>query len=100
MGDNEFDGMLMNIAERRRGIDPLLDSVFGFLRRRTDFFKGAGLDHAEKTVMESFKKHAAIAERDIAKEKKKEAEQKKKRRKRRQARRLPTPMAMVCSSRR
>merc|ERR1711907_507900 len=76
--ESEFDGMLMNIAERRRGIDPLLDSVFGFLRRRTDFFKGASVEQAEKTVMESFKKHAAIAEREIAKEKKKEQEKKKK----------------------
>jgi len=76
--ESEFDGMLMNIAERRRGIDPLLDSVFGFLRRRTDFFKGATMDHAETTVMNSFKKHAALAEREIAKEKKKEQEKKKK----------------------
>jgi len=68
--------MLMNIAERRRGIDPLLDSVFGFLRRRTDFFKGASIDTAEKTVMDSFKKHAALAEQAIAKEKAAEAKKK------------------------
>ena len=37
----EFDGLMMNLAERKRGIDPMLDAVFGFLRRRTDFFKGA-----------------------------------------------------------
>ena len=40
MAAEEFDGMLMNIAERKRGIEPMLDTVFGFLRRRTDFFKG------------------------------------------------------------
>ena len=38
--ESEFDGLLMNVAERRRGIEPMLDTVFGFLRRRTDFFKG------------------------------------------------------------
>jgi len=75
--EDEFDGLLMNIAERRRGIDPMLDCVFGFLRRRTDFFKGVSTERAEKTVMEAFRKHASIAERDIAKEKK-EAEKKRK----------------------
>jgi len=75
--ETEFDGLMMNMAERRRGIEPMLDVVFGFLRRRTDFFKGAAMDTAEKTVMDAFRKHASIAERDLAKEKK-EAEKKKK----------------------
>lgn len=75
--ESEFDGMLMNIAERRRGIDPLLDSVFGFLRRKTDFFKGASsIAAAEKTLMESFKKHVALAEQEMAKEKAKEQKKK------------------------
>merc|ERR1712159_332653 len=73
----EFDGFLMNIAERQRGIDPMLDVVFGFLRRRTDFFKGATSDTARKTVMDSFEKHLSLAEQAAAKEKK-EAEKKKK----------------------
>jgi len=76
MDDAEFDGFLMNIAERKRGIDPMLDVVFGFLRRRTDFFKGATSETAEKTVMDSFRKHLSIAEQQAAKEKK-EAEKKK-----------------------
>jgi len=76
--ENEFDGLLMNIAERRRGIDPMLDSVFGFLRRRTDFFKGASMEKAEQTVMDAFRKHASIAEQEVAKEKAKEEKKRKK----------------------
>jgi len=76
MGDADFDGMFMQVAERRRGIEPLFDSFFGFLRRRTDFF-GAGSDKAEATVMQAFKKHLALAEQENA-VKEKEAEDKKK----------------------
>jgi len=77
MGDADFDGMFMQVAERRRGIEPLFDSFFGFLRRRTDFFKGEGSDKAETTVMQAFKKHLALAEQENA-VKEKEAEDKKK----------------------
>jgi len=76
MGDADFDGMFMQVAERRRGIEPLFDSFFGFLRRRTDFF-GAGSDKAEATVMQAFKKHLALGEQENA-VKEKEAEDKKK----------------------
>merc|ERR1712166_1496340 len=75
-GDADFDGMFMQVAERRRGIEPLFDSFFGFLRRRTDFF-GAGSDKAEATVMQAFKKHLALGEQENA-VKEKEAEDKKK----------------------
>ena len=51
MDDAEFDGFLMNIAERKRGIDPMLDVVFGFLRRRTDFFKGANPPDSRATSL-------------------------------------------------
>merc|ERR1712146_828178 len=80
---NEFDGLLMNIAERRRGIDPMLDSVFGFLRRRTDFFKGVETKgRAEEAVMNAFRKHQELAEREEAKKKK---EQKKKEKEKKKA---------------
>jgi len=38
--DDRFDGMYMNVAQTARGIEPLLDTVFSFLRRKTDFFAG------------------------------------------------------------
>ncbi|CEG48892.1 Nuclear distribution protein NUDC [Plasmopara halstedii] len=38
---DRFDSMLLTIAQSQRGIEPLLDTVFSFLRRKTDFFSGA-----------------------------------------------------------
>ena len=57
-----------------KGIEPLLDNLFSFLRRKTDFFVGASPQIIEETVMKVIKKHAAIsdkaeAEKKIAKEK-------------------------------
>ena len=34
----KFDGFFMSIAQQHQGIDSLLDSFFGFLGRKTDFF--------------------------------------------------------------
>lgn len=36
--DNRFDGILMSIIQQKGNIDGFFDSVFGFLRRNTDFF--------------------------------------------------------------
>jgi len=38
--DQRFDGFYLNLIQQARGIDPLLDSMFSFLRRKTDFFAG------------------------------------------------------------
>ena len=67
----------MNIAQQQRGIEPLLDTVFSFLRRKTDFFSGASPDVVEKTVLASVKKHMSLAKRDAAYQKKKAEEKKK-----------------------
>lgn len=38
--DDRFDGLYLNIANQAQGIEPLLDTVFSFLRRKSDFFAG------------------------------------------------------------
>lgn len=38
--DERFDGLYATIASQTQGIEPLLDSMFSFLRRKTDFFNG------------------------------------------------------------
>ncbi len=40
--EEQFDGMLLTIASRQEGgIETFLETVFGFLARKTDFFTGA-----------------------------------------------------------
>lgn len=34
----QFDGILMTVLQKGQGISNFLDSVFGFLQRKTDFF--------------------------------------------------------------
>ncbi|KAL9187608.1 hypothetical protein ACHAXT_005986 [Thalassiosira profunda] len=78
--DDRFDGLYVQIANQTRGIEPLLDSVFSFLRRKSDFFAGPpgsgdqGTQKAVETVHAVLQKHADIYLRD----KKREEEEKRK----------------------
>jgi hypothetical protein len=83
--DDRFDGLLLNLAQQARGIEPMLDVVFGFLRRKTDFFKGppiAGLSEEERlqkaldTVGLSLAKHADIYRTEMTRKKAKDLEKK------------------------
>ncbi|XP_065838530.1 nuclear migration protein nudC-like [Oscarella lobularis] len=68
MGDNEekFDAILISIARQHEGgIEELLDTFFGFLRRKTDFFAGVGKEKAEKMVLAKFREHQKIAQAKI-----------------------------------
>ncbi|KAA0146816.1 hypothetical protein FNF29_07792 [Cafeteria roenbergensis] len=67
MEDPRVDDMLMAIARQHtRGIDQLLDTFFGFLRRKTDFFSGAGEDRAKKAVLDAMSRQFAAAQRSLA----------------------------------
>ena len=74
--------MYMNMAQSQGGIEPLLDSFFGFLRRKTDFFVGAvSEDAAKEQVLKAFAKNKAKADEEArekaAKEKKRKADEEK-----------------------
>lgn len=64
--DERFDGLYLNVAQTTRGIEPLLDTVFSFLRRKTDFFAGPpgsgdqGVEAAIEKVNDVLKKHAQL----------------------------------------
>ena len=67
--DERFDGLYLNVAQTTRGIEPLLDTVFSFLRRKTDFFEGPpgsapneGSAAAVAKVNEVLDKHVRIYE--------------------------------------
>lgn len=79
--DDRFDGLYLTVAQQAQGIEPLLDTVFSFLRRKTDFFNGPpsvggsnsnntaavdGTDAAIRKVHDVLNKHAAIWRADQA----------------------------------
>ncbi|CAI5740652.1 unnamed protein product [Peronospora destructor] len=61
---DRFDSMLLTITQSQRGIEPLLDTVFSFLRRKTDFFTGAEPQVIEDTILKSVRKQASLVEKD------------------------------------
>ncbi|KAF0698956.1 Aste57867_10447 [Aphanomyces stellatus] len=79
MSDDRFDGLLMQMAQQQNGIEPMLSSIFGFLRRKTDFFSGASQDAIEQMVLGVLRKEAGIAERERYDRKMQEEAEKKKR---------------------
>ena len=84
--EERFDGILLSIAQQcEGGVPELMDILFGFLNRKTDFYSG-GLEggQAEKMVLDAFKKHAASAEVVLAEKKKRLAEMERKQKERRE----------------
>jgi hypothetical protein len=76
--DERFDGMFLTIAQQSQGIEPLLDNLFSFLRRKTDFFAGASPAKVEELVLSVIKKHSALSEKtELEKRKEREKEEKK-----------------------
>ena len=49
--DTKFDGGMMSLLQQKGNIDLFFDSVFGFLRRNTDFF--ANQKKAEEIIVNS-----------------------------------------------
>jgi hypothetical protein len=81
--DERFDGLYLNVAQTTRGIEPLLDTVFSFLRRKTDFFKGPpgtppeeGSAAAVAKVNEVLRKHVELYEAERARKQAKEEDKK------------------------
>jgi hypothetical protein len=45
MAQEQFDGILLSIAQQcEGGVQEMLDIIFGFLARKTDFY-ASGIDH-------------------------------------------------------
>jgi len=88
--DSRFDGMYMNVAQTARGIEPLLDTVFSFLRRKTDFFSGGGSsEKAIEKVNEVLQKHVQMYQDEM--ERKEKARINKENKKKREAKKKDEP---------
>ena len=66
MAEDRFDPLFLNVARQHQGIEPLLESFFGFLRRRTDFFTGGSEGQAQRAVLECMKRQEQIARKELA----------------------------------
>lgn len=63
--EGKFDGMFLHIAQQHtEGIEQLLDTFFGFLRRKTDFFTGKGSSYAKTVLMNKFAEHQRLAAKE------------------------------------
>jgi hypothetical protein len=61
--EDRFDGMYLSLTQQCGGINPLFESLFSFLRRKTDFFTESP-DRIEAVVLEQVRKQADIADQD------------------------------------
>ena len=82
MAEEKFDGLLLTLTQQAGGVDGLFESVFSFLRRKTDFFSApGGSEQVHKLVdgilEKNFKQYVADQEKKEREEKKK-AEKKRK----------------------
>jgi hypothetical protein len=66
MGDDRFDSLFMNVAQGANGIEPLMDNLFGFLRRKTDFYT-APPEKIHEMVIKALKKQGEIYDQEQAK---------------------------------
>lgn len=78
-----FDTMLLAMAQQHEGgVPELLDTLFSFLARKTDFYTGGGNKAAENMVMSTFKKYETAAVSAHAKKKAEMEENERKRQER------------------
>jgi len=83
--EEKFDGVLLSIAQEcTGGVQEMLDVIFSFLARKTDFYTGGGDGAAEKLVIEKFKKHGKAAMEEKRKKKMRDEEADRKMRERRE----------------
>lgn len=79
----KYDGILLNVAQQAGSIDGILDTFFGFLQRKTDFFTGGQDEEAAETlVMTYYRKHWKVGQkrRTELQEKNRVADEERKRR--------------------
>jgi len=81
MSDEEkYDGVLLNLATQMEGgVPELLDRMFNFLARKTDFYTGGAKGKARSLVLEAFGKYESVALAKVAEAKAEREEEERKR---------------------
>jgi len=79
MSDEKFDSILLGLAQQHEGgIPSVLDTLFSFLLRKTDFYTGGAPGAAKEMLLKSYSKYESQSE-NMKKQKQKEAEERNKR---------------------
>ncbi|VDK88531.1 unnamed protein product [Onchocerca ochengi] len=82
----KYDVVLLSLAQQMEGgVPQLLDVLFGFLSRKTDFYTGADIMKAREMVLTAFDKHSESAKQAAEEAKKRRAEEQKRLEERRAA---------------
>ncbi|KAM3722256.1 Nuclear migration protein nudC [Dirofilaria immitis] len=82
----KYDVILLSLAQQMEGgVPQLLDVLFGFLSRKTDFYTGADIAKAREMVLKAFDKHSESAKKAAEETKKRRAEEQKRLEERRAA---------------
>jgi len=85
VADEKYDGLLLSMAQGcEGGVQEMLDVIFSFLARKTDFYTGGGEDAARQLVLDKFIKHGESARAEAAKKKARNEEIDRKMRERRE----------------
>jgi len=80
---DRFDGILLSIAQEcEGGIQEMLDVIFSFLARKTDFYTGGSGNAAEKLILEKYRLHGESARKEAERKKAENEEADRKRRER------------------
>jgi hypothetical protein len=89
--ENKFDGLLSQMLTSSKGYEGFFDEVFGFLRRKTDFYQNA--KEAEKICFLAADKNLKLfaKEKESQQQKQKEEEERKKQRAQTSVKKDPVP---------
>jgi|TARA_B110000305_G_C19290263_1_gene563831 hypothetical protein len=60
--DTRFDGLFISALQNSKGIDGFFDSMFSFMRRKTDFFSQD--EDSKKVVLKWIDKHLKLFNED------------------------------------
>jgi len=69
--EEKFDAILMNIASQHTGgIQELLDTIFGFFARKTDFYTSPNVEQKpEQLMLQAFRKWEKVGQEKFKKRK-------------------------------